>query len=184
MAVKKFAKTILKLMRWELIGSFPDNKKALIIAAPHTSIQDFIMGWLGLHSFGIRAKFIIKKEFFFFPVGLIIRALGAVPVKRGDRNNYMVAQMVEQYKKRNSFFLVITPEGTRKKVKRWKKGFHQIAVQAGVPIVISTVDYRKKQLGVLSTFNPTGDFDDDVKKIKEHYIGVGAKYPECFTLEN
>ncbi len=184
MAAKRFAKTILKLMRWELIGSAPDLKKFLVIAAPHTSIQDFIMGWLGLHSFGINAKFIIKKEFFFFPMGPIIRALGAIPVKRGDRHNDMVAQMVEQYKKRDTFFLVITPEGTRKKVKRWKKGFYQIATQAQVPIVVSTVDYGKKQLGIITVFNPNGDFDSDVKIIKEHYIGVQAKYPARFTLEN
>lgn len=184
MAAVKFAKTILKFFKWELIGTFPKNEKVLIIAAPHTSIMDFVMGWLGLQSFGVNAKFIIKKEFFFFPVGPIIKALGAVPVKRGDRNNDMVSQMVEKYQSSKSFYLVITPEGTRKKVKRWKKGFYMIADKANVPIVISTVDYGKKQLGVLATFNPTGNYDSDIKIIKEYYRGIGAKYPNCFTIEN
>jgi 1-acyl-sn-glycerol-3-phosphate acyltransferase len=185
MAAKRFARTVVKIMGWHLIGSFPpDAKKLLVIAAPHTSIMDFIMGWLGLHSFGISAKFVIKKEFFFFPVGPIIRALGAIPVKRGDRHNDMVAQMVTEYKKRDSFFLVITPEGTRKKVKRWKKGFYQIATEAKVPVVVSTVDYGKKQLGPLWIFEPTGDFDADMLKVKACYVGVKAKHPEGFTTES
>ncbi|PIP54180.1 MAG: acyltransferase [Bacteroidetes bacterium CG23_combo_of_CG06-09_8_20_14_all_32_9] len=178
-----FARTIVKLLGWKLIGTFPDNKKLLIIAAPHTSIQDFVMGWLGLRSFGINARFIIKKEFFFFPIGPIIRALGAIPVKRGDIHNDTVSQMVQQFNQRKSFFLVITPEGTRKKVKHWKKGFYQIAMQAGVPIVVSTVDYGKKQLGPLMIFKPSGDFETDMLKIKACYIDVKAKYPDCFTTE-
>ncbi len=183
MAAVKFAKTILKLFKWKLIGTFPKNEKVLIIAAPHTSIMDFVMGWLGLQCFGVDAKFIIKKEFFFFPVGTIIKLFGAVPVKRGDRNNDMVAQMVEKYKSKKPFYLVITPEGTRKKVKRWKKGFYMIATNANLHIVISTVDYKRKQLGVLGTFIPTGNYDSDIKIIKECYRGIGAKYPDCFTLD-
>ena len=181
MAAIKFARTVTKLIGWKRIGAFHGQPKLVVIAAPHTSIMDFVMGWLGLHGFGIRAQFIIKKEFFFFPVGPIIRALGAIPVKRGDRNNDMVSQMVKHFKERDSFYLVITQEGTRKKVKKWKKGFYQIAMQAGVPIVVSVVDYGKKQMGPVAEFIPSGDYDKDMKFIKECYTGITAKYPENFT---
>jgi 1-acyl-sn-glycerol-3-phosphate acyltransferase len=95
----------------------------------------------------------------------------------------MVAQMVKQFESRDSFYLVITPEGTRKKVKKWKKGFYQIAMQAKVPVVVSVVDYGKKQMGPLAEFVPSGDYDKDMKFIKECYKGATAKHPENFTTE-
>lgn len=183
MAAKRFARIVTKLIGWKRIGGFSDAKKLVIIAAPHTSIVDFIMGWLGLHGFGIRARFVIKKEFFFFPVGPIISALGAIPVKRGDRHNDMVAQMVKEFEKRDSFYLVITPEGTRKKVKKWKKGFYEIAMKAKVQIVVSVVDYGKKEMGPLAEIIPSGDFDTDMKFIKECYRGATAKHPEGFSID-
>lgn len=183
MAAKRFARIVTKIIGWKRIGEFSGKTKLVVIAAPHTSVMDFVMGWLGLHGFGIKARFIIKKEFFFFPFGYLISALGAIPVKRGDRHNDMVSQMVKQFKERESFYLVITPEGTRKKVKRWKKGFYQIAVQAGVPIVVSVVDYGKKQMGPVAEFVPTGDYDKDMKFIKSCYNGIKARYPENFTNE-
>jgi 1-acyl-sn-glycerol-3-phosphate acyltransferase len=109
--------------------------------------------------------------------------LGAIPVKRGNRHNDMVAQMVKQFNERESFYLVITPEGTRKKVKKWKKGFYQIATQAGVPIVVSVVDYGNKQMGPLGEIIPSGNFEADIKIIKECYRGVKAKHPEGFSID-
>jgi 1-acyl-sn-glycerol-3-phosphate acyltransferase len=182
-AAVRFAKTLTKLVGWKRIGTFSDAKKLVIIAAPHTSLVDFIMGWLGLHGFGKKARFIIKEEFFFFPLGFLIRGLGAIPVKRGDRNNDMVTQMVKEFQKRDSFYLVITPEGTRKKVKRWKKGFYEIAMKAGVPIVVSVVDYGKKQMGPVAEIIPSGDYEADLKIIKEYYRGVQARFPEEFSIE-
>jgi len=182
-AAVRFARFVTKLVGWKRIGAFSDAKKLVVIAAPHTSIVDFIMGWLGLHGFGKKAQFIIKEEFFFFPVGPIIRALGAIPIKRGDRHNDMVTQMVKEFEKRESFYLVITPEGTRKKVKKWKKGFYEIAVKANVPIVVSIVDYGKKQMGPVAEIIPSGDFDADMKFIKECYRGVKAKHPEGFSID-
>lgn len=166
---------------WKLISSFPDASKSVIIEAPHTSAMDFVLGWLGLCSMGIKARFIIKKEFFFFPVGPLIKMLGAIPVKRGSRDNDIVAKMVEMYNSEKSFYLVITPEGTRKKVKKWKSGFYRIAQLANVPIVITYLDYAKKEMCIVEKFIPTGDYEKDLTYIRSKYTNVTARYPENFS---
>jgi hypothetical protein len=80
------------------------------------------------------------------------------------------------------FFLVITPEGTRKLAKTWNRGFHTIALRAKVPIIIAFLDYKKKEAGIETVFNPTDNYKSDIKEIQKHYLDKIAKYPENFNL--
>ena len=63
-----------------------------------------------------------------------MKALNVIPVDRGNKENHIVERMVEEFKKRDVMYLTITPEGSRKKRKKWKKGFLVIAKEAGVPV--------------------------------------------------
>jgi 1-acyl-sn-glycerol-3-phosphate acyltransferase len=65
--------------------------------------------------------------------------------------------------------VAITPEGTRKHVEEWKKGFYYIAIKANVPILMAYVDMKNKEIGFKGTFIPTGDADGDIAKIKSYY---------------
>jgi len=174
--------TLLKYLGWKIEGSFPNYKKMVIIAAPHTSAMDFINGWLALRHFGLNPKFIIKKEFFVFPFGYILKKLGAVPIQRGNINNNMVEQMVKLFNENESFYLVITPEGTRKKTKNWKKGFYLIAQKANVPIIITKLDYGKKILGPVKEIPSNLPYKEVLKQIAECYKNVTGKKPNQFEL--
>lgn len=165
-----------------MAGEFPSYPKMVIIAAPHTSSLDFIIGYLALKHFKIKPYFVIKKEFFFFPLGIILKKLGAIPIDRGNIKNNFVETMVNEFKKREQFNLVITPEGTRKKTKHWKKGFYLIAQKANVPIVITALDYGHKKLGPVKTLFPSGNYNSDLKIIRDCYINVIGKNPEKFEL--
>ncbi|MFA7066949.1 MAG: acyltransferase, partial [Dysgonamonadaceae bacterium] len=81
---------------------------------------------------------------------------------------------------RDQFQIAITPEGTRKRVKEWKRGFYFIAIKAEVPIVLIAFDYAKKTISFLDVFHPTGNVTEDVKTIRSKYNGVEAKHPEQF----
>jgi len=172
----------LKCLGWKIEGTFPVYKKMVIIAAPHTSVWDFINGWLALRHFGLKTRFIIKKEFFIFPFGYLLKALGGVPVDRGNTKNNMIEQMVEHFKKNDTFYLVITPEGTRKKTKRWKKGFYLIAQKAQVPIVVTKLDYGHKRLGPVKEIDFNLSYNEVLKQIAECYQGVIGKKPSQFDL--
>ena len=92
-----------------------------------------------------KTSFMMKKEWFFFPLGLIFRAIGGIPVDR-SRNTSLVDQMANRFAGSKLFHLAITPEGTRKSNPNWKKGFYFIALKAQVPIMLIGIDYPTKTI--------------------------------------
>ncbi|MBW6459306.1 MAG: lysophospholipid acyltransferase family protein [Bacteroidales bacterium] len=175
-----FARFVLKLMGWKINGVIPPGtEKCVIIAAPHTSYWDFVIGRLAYWQLGIKAHFLIKKELFKFPLKRLILNMGGIPVNRG-KSNKMVDQIVDIINRSDSFYLVITPEGTRKPVRHWKKGFYYIALQAQVPIALGYIDYAKKEGGVGKVIYPNGNIDEQMIEIMSFYRGMTPKYPEKF----
>jgi 1-acyl-sn-glycerol-3-phosphate acyltransferase len=180
--MRTLAKLLLDLMGWRVTHPMPPGiNKAVIIMAPHTSNWDFVIGRLGFASIGVNAKFIIKKESFFFPLGVILKALGAVPVDRGMSTG-TVKKITHYFIDSDEFLLLITPEGTRRLVKNWKKGFYFIAQQAHVPIVMGFLDYKTKTGGLGPVLYPSGDYEADLKIIEDFYKDQQAKHPEKFNL--
>lgn len=181
MAMKKLSRWLLKTAGWKYIISVPDMPKSVICVAPHTSNWDFILGKLLYWAEEKDASFLMKKSWFFFPVGNILRSMGGVPVDR-SRKTSVTQQVVQMFNERETFHIAITPEGTRKKVKKWKMGFYHIAVQADVPIWLAYFDYGKKEIGITEVFYPTGDEKADLKKIQAFYKNVQARFPDQFYL--
>ena len=105
--------------------------------------------------------------------------MGGIPVNR-DKRTSLTDQVVEMFQTHDRFQVAITPEGTRKRVDEWKKGFYYIALKAQVPILIGYMDYGKKEVGIKEIFYPTGNADQDLAAIREKYKGVTACHPECF----
>lgn len=182
--MKYIAKFIMWLGGWKFRGELPQEKKAVIISVPHTSNWDFIWGELAFLSQGIPAFILMKKEFFFFPLGMILRALRVIPVDRGNKDSQLVDQMVKEFKSRDSMYLCITPEGSRKKRKKWKKGFLVIAKAAGVPVYLGRIDYKEKFCEVGPLFWPTGQPDADLEYIMGTYRDAHPKFPENFSCGN
>ncbi len=180
--MKLLAKIILKVWGWKLNGIIPPGvNKCVVIAAPHTSNIDFFVGRLAYFAIGVKLTFLIKKEVFVFPFGSILRAWGGIAVDRGKRNN-MIDQVVDLFNNSESIYVLITPEGTRKLAKRWKKGFYHIAQQANVPIALGYADYETKEAGVGPVIYPSGNYEKDLKIIQDFYRNKTAKYPEMFNL--
>jgi len=145
--------------------------------APHTSNWDFIIGRLAFYLMKIPGKFLVKKELFFFPLGWILRSLGALPVDR-KKKNHMVLQAVQFFQCTENLYLVFTPEGTRSANPHWKKGFYYIAMQAKVPIVLAYIDYSKKTGGFHGVFESTGNINEDILSIKKTLLMYEAKFPK------
>jgi 1-acyl-sn-glycerol-3-phosphate acyltransferase len=147
---------LLWITGWKIRGKFPYYlKKCVVIVAPHTSAWDFILG------LAVRSKlrlgylhFLGKKELFDGPFGFFFRWLGGIPVDRSSSHN-LVDQVVQKFKAEESFSLVLSPEGTRRKVERLHTGFYHIAQQAGVPLVMIGFDFGKKEVVVAEPFTTT-----------------------------
>ncbi len=154
--------------------------KCVICVAPHTSNWDFVMGKLFYTSIGMTAGFLMKSEWFFFPLGRLLKSMGGISVKR-DTHTSLTDQVSALFKRHERFQVAITPEGTRKHTSEWKKGFYFIALKANVPILLAYIDYRKKEIGTLGIFHPTGDVERDITQIKACYQGITACHPENFA---
>lgn len=177
------SKFILKIAGWKVFVSVPHIEKSVICVAPHTSNWDFILGKLCYSSVGMTANFMIKKEWFRFPFNLIFGPMGGIPVER-SRNNNLIDQIVGRFNTMKTFNIAITPEGTRKRNDKWKKGFYYIALKANVPIQLAYMDYKDKVLSIEKIFVPTGNEKEDFKVINDYYKNVNAKHPDRFALNN
>jgi len=159
---------MLKILGYKWVGWRPDAPKGVITAAPHTSNWDYFYTMLFSFAIDIPIAVLIKDPWFFWPVGVFLRWLGGVPVDRGKRTN-LVDEMINAFNKREFMYMVITPEGTRKKAKYWKTGFYFVAQGAGVPILPAFMDYKNKQGGFGPIIPVTGDLEADFAKIQAFY---------------
>ena len=162
-------------------------KRYVLVGAPHTSNWDFIYGLATSHHMNLKnIHFTIKKEWLRFPFNLILKPLGAVGIDRsskraGEERLDMVDEMAKIFKSRDKVTVVVTPEGTRKPVKRWKKGFYHVAQKANVPILLGYIDYEKKEVGVGKVIYPSGDIKKDMREIFDFYNTITPRYPDKFT---
>ncbi|MDI6833728.1 MAG: 1-acyl-sn-glycerol-3-phosphate acyltransferase [Bacteroidales bacterium] len=177
------ANLLLRIMGWRVITDEDISRydKAVLIMSPHTSNNDFIIGWLALKKLNVNAKFLIKKELFVFPLSIILKSLGALPVDRKNPQNLPI-ELIKIINESSKMWLIITPEGTRKPVNHWKKGFYYIAQKADIPIIPSFLDYDKKEAHVLPAFYPTGDYDNDMLSFIEILKDVIPKNKGNFVL--
>ncbi len=177
----RLSKYILKLFGWKVVGDVPVEKKMIVVVAPHTSNWDFVLGRLFLFSIGLTPKLLIKKELFFFPLGWLLTKWGGIPVTR-NKKNVIIDTMVAEFAKASNMVLIITPEGTRKRVTEWKSGFYHIASSANVPVVPSYFDYKKKIIGIGMPFFVSNSVTADINRIKEFVKHATPKHPHLFAI--
>ena len=181
---------IFRLMGWKTGPTIPANyPQCVVIAAPHTSNWDLILAIGALEILKINAKYTIKKEWTRFPFKWLIQSTGGVPVdrspkKEGEERRSTVDALSELFISNKVLALLVTPEGTRKKVTKWKTGFYQVALKAKVPILMGYVDYQNKEAGIGSIIHPTeGGFEKDMRIIMDFYSKKKPKFPESFSLD-
>ena len=167
------------LLKWKAVVTVPDYDKYIICAAPHTSNWDFIIGKLFYAAIGRQTGFMMKKEWFFPPLGFLLKAMGGIPINRSKKSS-MVETISNTVKESTRFHLAITPEGTRSPNPEWKKGFYYIALNAQIPIVLIGIDYKTKTITAEKTIYPCGDYEKDIKEIKNYFKQFTGKHPENF----
>ena len=170
-------RSVLNLMGWKIVGELPDDKKYIVIVAPHTSNWDLVIGLLARFAIGVKINFLGKSEIFFFPMNIFLKAVGGIPVDR-TRHCNLVAQIVELYKQSDTLRLGLAPEGTRSPVQRWKEGFYHIACQANIPIVMVGFDYSTKEVRIDESFKPSGEIGKDFEHIIAYFRTIRGCHPK------
>lgn len=171
---------LLRGLGWTFVGGFADRPKQAMIAVPHTSNWDGIVGLAAVAVAGVEVHFFAKRELFWGPLGALLRRLGGIPVDRAAPGG-VVGQAVARFEAEDAFVLGATPEGTRGRVETWKTGFHRIATAADVPVAVTVFDWGRKQIGVLGAVELSGDFDADLVAFGDLLAGVRGRHPERET---
>ena len=166
--VAPICRWVLALAGWRMAGEFPDVPKLVAIAAPHSSNMDVVWGLLFKYGLRLNVQFIGKREAFFWPLGPLLRHLGGIPIDRTAAHG-VVGEMKREFAMREKFWLAIAPEGTRKKVLKWKSGFWRIAREANVPILMVYFHYPEKTVGLGELLYPTADAAADMARIRAFY---------------
>jgi len=179
--MKTLSGKVLSVIGWKLTGEFPNIKKSIIIFAPHTAHIDAFYGKLGFNELGIKHLFLSKKELFFFPMNIVMKKFGSMPV-RGVKGVNAIYQVTNILSKTNELNIVLSPEGRIRKVEDWNKGFYHMATKANIPIVVAFLDYKKKELGIKGVIYDLEDYDKVVKNINTMYKDVKGKNPNDFFL--
>ena len=171
------AKAILKIGGWEIVGTHPTVPKAVVVAAPHTSNWDGFWGLVCRVALDVEIHFFAKESLFWFPLNILLRSLGGIPLDR-QRAGSAVEQAVEMFRKNDSYYFGLAPEGTRSRADHWKSGFYRIARSADVPVVLGFLDYGKRRIGIGPTLELSGDWEKDLAYCREFYKDIEGRWPE------
>jgi len=180
---------IFRLYGFKIIT--PENlhlKKCVVVAAPHTSNWDGIIGFAYYDIVGIPIRFAIKESYMKFPLGLIFKPMGGIainrnPKEKGGKKKSMTQAMIDLFAEQDELNLLVTPEGTRQKNTKWKTGFYYVALGAKVPIALGYMDFKKKEAGIGKVIQPSGDIKKDMKEIMNFYKGISGRHPDRFSID-
>jgi 1-acyl-sn-glycerol-3-phosphate acyltransferase len=170
----------LALSGWKIRGDWPALKKGVLIAAPHTSNWDGVWMLAAAGYFRITIQWMGKASLTQGPFGGVIKALGCVPVDRSARHD-LVQAMARAFAARETMLLAVPPEGTRSLTPEWKSGFYHIANTAGVPIILTVLDYGTRTIRVAGVFQPTGDYEADLPLIQTYYRDARGRHRSRFS---
>jgi 1-acyl-sn-glycerol-3-phosphate acyltransferase len=174
-----FGRAAMRLLGWRMTGMVPDVPKLVAIAAPHTCSLDVVLGIIVLLALGARVNWLAKHTTFRGPQAILLRWVGAISVNRAAPAS-LVRDVIERMRREDRIFLALAPEGTRRKVDRWKSGFYRIALAAGVPILPVALDYSRRIVEIGTPFMPTGDYEADLPCLQSFFRPEMARHPERF----
>ncbi|MDY3337921.1 1-acyl-sn-glycerol-3-phosphate acyltransferase [Riemerella anatipestifer] len=181
---KILAKIILKIIGWKVVldGDVNNLDRCILVVAPHTHNSEYMLGNLAYWSLGKPLKVIIKDDHTKAWYGGLIKAIGGIGIDRSQRND-LVNFVARQFEKED-FSLVITPEGTRSYVEKWRKGFYHMALAAKVPIVMASGDFKTKTIYLGRKISleevQTKPYEEILKMISDYFVerNIVPKVPE------
>lgn len=176
--LERVGRSVMSIAGWSFSGAFPNREKFVAVVAPHTSNWDFFILLAAKWALRLDVNWMGKSTIFVGPVGAFLRHIGGIPVERNATHN-LVDRSVEAFRERPKMVLVLAPEGTRKLVPEWKRGFWHIAHGAVVPVVCVALDFGRKTIRLGPEFDASdADATAGIARIQASFAGVLGRHPE------
>ena len=168
---------MLRLAGWRIEGSLPELPRFVVCVVPHTSNWDFVIGYAGKMAFNLRASWLAKHTLFVGPMGPLLRAMGGIAVDRSAAHG-VVGEAIASFKSNDRLVLGVAPEGTRRRVQRWKSGFYHIASHSRIPIVPVALDWGTHSLRIGPVLELSGNEEADMERLMSFFRTVRGRVPE------
>ncbi|MGL4573509.1 MAG: 1-acyl-sn-glycerol-3-phosphate acyltransferase [Burkholderiaceae bacterium] len=176
-----WARALLRLFGWTVKFNGLPGPKGVIIAYPHTSNWDFVVGILAKWSMGVPLNFWAKEGLFRgisrYTLGPLMRAWGAIEIDR-TASQGVIEETIKQIKARDYFWLALSPEGTRKYQDHLKSGFYRVAIGSEVPVGLAYFDFARKTVGLTEFITLTGEEKADLAQIAAYYKDFTGARPD------
>jgi 1-acyl-sn-glycerol-3-phosphate acyltransferase len=117
---------------------------------------------------GVRVSWLGKGRLFRGPLKWLFVAMNGIPVSRSAPGD-LVDQFIGEFESGKKIVLGLAPEGTRRKVKRFRSGYYRIAHRAGVPVVPGFFNYPDKTVGIGPAFDTLDDQEADITRLQAYY---------------
>jgi 1-acyl-sn-glycerol-3-phosphate acyltransferase len=170
-------RAVMRLTGWGFDGQFPDDPRLVMAVAPHTSNWDFLHGAAAMFALDLRLSFIGKHTLFVWPFSAFLRWMGGIPVDRTSPHG-VVEEAARSFALAPAHILAIAPEGTRKKVARFKTGFLHIARRAGVPVLLIGLDYATRTVRIGPVMTVSDDTEADRERVEAHFRTIRGRHPQ------
>jgi 1-acyl-sn-glycerol-3-phosphate acyltransferase len=174
---QRTALRLLNLIGWRFHFRPLPGPHGVAVVYPHTSNWDFFVGLLAKWAVGLHFRWMAKDSLFRGPMGALMRYWGGVAIDRSAPQGAS-ARLAQTMRAAPWFWLAITPEGTRSHRPCWKSGFYRIALAAGVPVLLVSLDYGRKVIDASRILTLSGDEAADMAAIARAYEGVRARFPQ------
>ena len=193
--LQKLAYFLLLFEDIRAVGSFLDNRRVIVVAAPHQSAKDEYLMILMILAMDIKVSYLsakwtmrklpnpfikssdIDKQGIKWPLGLLqeklFRRFGAIPVDRKEGSG-QYDSVIDELKKIDNFLLIITPEG-RFDADRFRSSFVYLAKELEAEVMPVQIDYKNKQLKFLPSFNMAGEKEEIIKRIRLEFDGIKGR---------
>ena len=176
-------------------GSFLDNKRVIVTAAPHQSGKDEYLMILMILALDIDVCYLsakwtmrripnpfvqprdIDKQGIPWPLGwlqeIIFRKFGAIPVDRKS-NSGQYDSVVEELIERDNFLLIITPEGSFDAT-RFRSSFLYLAKELEAEVMPVQIDYENHRLMFLNSLDLKGSEEEVIHRLRLCFDGVKGR---------
>ena len=192
---KYLARFLLMFETVKAKGSFLDSERVIITAAPHQSSKDEYLMILMILALDIDVCYLsakwtmrripnpfmkpkdIDKQGIPWPLGwlqeIVFRKFGAIPVDRKS-NSRQYDSVVQELLKRDSFLLIITPEG-RFNATRFRSSFLYLAKELDAEVMPVQIDYENGNLQFLDSLRLDGTEEEVIKRLRFCFDGIKGR---------
>lgn len=186
-AVRYFLQFLLLIFGWnfldqKIINAVNCNIDKSVMIYPHTSYWDFVVVLIYKYAYDLPNLYIVVNEGLYKKYTYILSKLNCIPATAKEKNNGgFVENTVNYFKDKQKYHILISPEGTLKKME-WRSGYYYLAKQLNIDITIIGFDYSEHTIKMRHLKNNL-NYTETQNILQDKFKSITPLYPECSYVE-